>query len=426
MNRKRHRKPLGYRKKLFSLICLAFLALFIIIFFIFPTFTFILFSAEPLSESENFKAVIHESTTPIQTTTKAERPKRLDGVIDPTLFEKFDFPYDGIRQLEVRCWVDKCENWKRFRDIIIIMSTSTRSDLRDLEKLMSSLGTHLEDHYLPLAIVHEDWDKSLQHKFQNLTMQPIYYVKVQFWVPNATVELLPQPYKVRHFTGHPGSSDGYHEHTHGLNKDNWNKRKDSYAFGYHHMCRFWTFPGLVLPFFQTFEYYMRLDTDSNCRRLDDNYFDLMRIKKWKYMFNLEKEDGGEVVDGLWNHATKFVEDNDWEDTWIYSKENRPHYPECDGKSRHGVGPTEVSTKNGLKTFPCEKDLFRTIPMFYTNFEVVDFKIFQSKRYRQWFEHVDALGGIYEFRWGDAPLRWLGLSMSVQRNETKKVTGCWHK
>lgn len=61
--------------------------------------------------------------------------------------------------------------------------------------------------------------------------------------------------------------------------------------------------------------------------------------------------------------------------------------------------------------PCEHELFTGLPTYYTNFEVVDTSFIKRRgAYRAWFEHLDADGGIFAHRWGDAPIRWLGVQM----------------
>ena len=61
------------------------------------------------------------------------------------------------------------------------------------------------------------------------------------------------------------------------------------------------------------------------------------------------------------------------------------------------------------------DLFRQVPIFYNNFELASFDIFKNKRYVEYFTYLDDIGGIYDYRWGDAPIRYLGLSMTTNRD-----------
>ncbi|KAK4057016.1 hypothetical protein OIO90_001916 [Microbotryomycetes sp. JL221] len=48
--------------------------------------------------------------------------------------------------------------------------------------------------------------------------------------------------------------------------------------------------------------------------------------------------------------------------------------------------------------------------FWTNFEIADLRFFRSAEYQEFFRHLDEAGGFYAERWGDAPVRALGLAL----------------
>ncbi|KAK4052484.1 hypothetical protein OIV83_002286 [Microbotryomycetes sp. JL201] len=48
--------------------------------------------------------------------------------------------------------------------------------------------------------------------------------------------------------------------------------------------------------------------------------------------------------------------------------------------------------------------------FWTNFEIADLRFFRSAEYQAFFEYLDQSGGFYTERWGDAPVRTLGLGL----------------
>jgi hypothetical protein len=59
------------------------------------------------------------------------------------------------------------------------------------------------------------------------------------------------------------------------------------------------------------------------------------------------------------------------------------------------------------------DLFnRTldIPNFWNNFEVVDLSFMQRKEVLDFIQAVDESKGIFLYRWGDAPLRYITLAL----------------
>jgi hypothetical protein len=50
--------------------------------------------------------------------------------------------------------------------------------------------------------------------------------------------------------------------------------------------------------------------------------------------------------------------------------------------------------------------------YYTNFEIGYLPFFRSEPYQSYFRHLDSEGGFYYYRWGDAPIRLLGVCVCV--------------
>jgi hypothetical protein len=51
--------------------------------------------------------------------------------------------------------------------------------------------------------------------------------------------------------------------------------------------------------------------------------------------------------------------------------------------------------------------------YYTNFEIVHMPFFRGQQYQAYFRDLDSTEGFYAHRWGDAPIRLLGLAMYAQ-------------
>ena len=49
-------------------------------------------------------------------------------------------------------------------------------------------------------------------------------------------------------------------------------------------------------------------------------------------------------------------------------------------------------------------------IYYTNFEISKLSFWRSHEYMNFFDYLDGLGGIYKYRWGDAPIHTLALSI----------------
>ncbi|RCK62723.1 putative mannosyltransferase KTR5 [Candida viswanathii] len=54
--------------------------------------------------------------------------------------------------------------------------------------------------------------------------------------------------------------------------------------------------------------------------------------------------------------------------------------------------------------------------FWTNFEIARTDLFNSKEYQDFFNYLDATGGFYKERWGDAPVHSLAVAMLLDMNE----------
>lgn len=54
--------------------------------------------------------------------------------------------------------------------------------------------------------------------------------------------------------------------------------------------------------------------------------------------------------------------------------------------------------------------------FWTNFEIARTDLFTSEEYQNFFNYLDATGGFYKERWGDAPVHSLAVAMLLDMNE----------
>lgn len=65
------------------------------------------------------------------------------------------------------------------------------------------------------------------------------------------------------------------------------------------------------------------------------------------------------------------------------------------------------------------DIFRKpreIPNFWNNFELLDLSLMRRKDVRLFIDAIDRSMGIFLYRWGDAPLRYITLALFVKENE----------
>ena len=154
------------------------------------------------------------------------------------------------------------------------------------------------------------------------------------------------------------------------------------GFGYRHMCRFHAKIVYQLPVLWGFDYYMRLDDDSFfLSNVTYDWFKYMRDNDYLYGYKRIQQDLPIVIRGLWKAAKDYI------------------------------------IKKEIKTQFFQK--FNHRSMFYNNFEISAASIWQNSNYSEYIDYIDRLGGIYYYRWGDAPIKTTAVTMFVPRQRTHK-------
>lgn len=149
--------------------------------------------------------------------------------------------------------------------------------------------------------------------------------------------------------------------------------------GYRHMCHFFANDIFLREELRTYRYYMRLDVDSFI--LSDvkfNVFEKMAQNGIKYTYRMEMREKRSVSSGLMETVQSFFNENP-------------------GLSR--AAPD-----------------IRHVCLYYTNFEICDLAYFRGTPWQRFFAAIDAAGGIWRHRWGDAPIRWMGLKYLLPEDE----------
>ena len=156
-----------------------------------------------------------------------------------------------------------------------------------------------------------------------------------------------------------------------------------FSLGYRGMCRLFSGELYKLDIIQEYDYYMRLDTDSFVERMNYDVFKYVKENdcKYGYIEPAVQIDNPKVVLGLWDCV------GDWAD-----------------KNDHLIHPNKI--QNGM--------------MYYTNFEIGSIDWFTNSKYNSFYEHIDASGGIFNGRWGDAPIRFLGVNMLMDRQHIQNI------
>ena len=140
--------------------------------------------------------------------------------------------------------------------------------------------------------------------------------------------------------------------------------------GYRHMCHFFSNDIFLRSELQGYDYYMRMDDDSFILSpLRYNVFEYMRQREMKYAYRVILKDRPHVCVGLGDLVKEYFASRG---TRLVCKQPPPYMT------------------------------------FYTNFEICDLAWFRGLAWQDYFAAVDKAGGIWRYRWGDAPIRYYGL------------------
>ena len=157
---------------------------------------------------------------------------------------------------------------------------------------------------------------------------------------------------------------------------------------YRSMCRFYAVD--FFNYLSDYDYYMRLDVDSYLpSSIDFDIFKYLNDKKLKYGYVAEIIEHPPVVKGLAKYIQKYKEKFNIKDKFVdYLLDDKKEY---------------------------------NYRMIYNNFEVGSLDVYKEPGIKKFLEMLDKSGYIYEYRWGDAPIRTFMLSLFVDRNKIHRFT-----
>ncbi len=242
------------------------------------------------------------------------------------------------------------------RGVIYILTQSER--MKKLKIFMNSLHKHFTSKYhYPLIIFHEN--DMLDKRTDILKSGPWNSSLVFFQTVN--------------FSGLP---------KHVRLQDYISRRKrlcNRFALGYRHMCYFHAKIIYELPILDNLEYAWRLDDDSVLMNpIKYDIFQYMKDNNFLYGYKKKNDDHPECVYGLWETVKSYV---------LFK----------------GINAT----------------LFNDWPypqVFYNNFEISSLRLWMSKEYKDYIAHLDAVQGMFTYRWGDAPVHTLAVTLFVKEQQ----------
>ncbi|KAK9481260.1 nucleotide-diphospho-sugar transferase [Lipomyces japonicus] len=162
---------------------------------------------------------------------------------------------------------------------------------------------------------------------------------------------------------------------------------------YRHMCRF--FSGFLAkqPEIQKYEYYWRVEPNTQLYcDVDYDPFKKLRLENKVYGFVISMKEIADTIETLWPTVQNFT---------------REH-------------PDYVHANNSLD-FIVDDDLgvqagTYNLCHYWTNFEIAKLEIWNSIQYRDYFNYLDQTGKFFYERWGDAPVHSIAASLFLDRDQ----------
>jgi hypothetical protein len=247
---------------------------------------------------------------------------------------------------------------------IVYLVRSSEDDLIDFNKSLSLLEKNLipfTDNVDLVVFCEKSFEK---FKSRVETQLDIKYQLIEFNLPDYPKEILDN---IPEFFPHP---------THGNGPVAWGH--PGFSMGYRHMCRFFSGEMYKFDVIKNYDYYLRLDTDSFIHTpLNYDIFEWAKENECYYGFIAPavQQDNEKVVEGLWDFVNQ-------------------------------VYPNNIPDRL----------------MFYTNFELGKVSWFLTSEYMNFYNYIDKSGGIYSRRWGDAPIKFLGINLFMNKQNIIPVQG----
>ncbi|CAF0984586.1 unnamed protein product [Rotaria sp. Silwood1] len=245
----------------------------------------------------------------------------------------------------------------------VIVYLTTTNELNPLKTSLTQLSRLLSNNPRPVVIFHEgdfdadDIQKSLSNILGNHT--PLGFERIRF-------------------------------------SDNANRPRSVFPrwpLKYFHMCRFFTLMLPNHPLLTLFTYYWRLDAHSYIfgpKPIEDP-FEIMQKRHIQYAFIMANEDDDHYAVGLWSFFHEFLDNH------------------C-LKPSIALRQTQTGWFGGY-----------SLAIIFTNFAIANVSLFRDHSLiRAWLHAVDRNGGIYRYRWGDAPIHTLALTQFLSQNHIVRL------
>jgi len=250
---------------------------------------------------------------------------------------------------------------KTKKNCILYLVRSSQNDIDMLNKSLSLVRLNLLAAIkgpVDIIIFHEkSFDSSYQKKVHQPNECGVIFQEVNFILPDYDNKIKE---KILTICPHPSETS-----------------RPGFSMGYRYMCDFFSGSLYEQKLLKNYSYYIRLDTDSFIlSKIKYDLFEWMEDKKCEYGFILPAvgRDHPKVVEGLWNQTSKYILENN------------------------------IKTQKSINNIPDGQ-------FYYTNFEIGKVSSFsEGSKYYEFYKFLKSTGNIFIKRWGDAPIKYLGVNL----------------
>ena len=191
----------------------------------------------------------------------------------------------------------------------------------------------------------------------------------------------------------------FHDHPAHVDPERTAGNADSFTTGYRRMCRFWAYGVFQEPVMQTLDYYWRLDSDLDIQQdILHDPFQQAQTAGLQYVYGVMRNDAQFVLTGLWDL------------TMAYMRKRSLHPRSMLPLVADGLNYEQVSSMPLDEAIDAMTRAGYNALIYYNNFELSVPALWRSQAYLDYFAEVDNAGGIFFYRWGDAPIRTLAVHM----------------
>ena len=177
-----------------------------------------------------------------------------------------------------------------------------------------------------------------------------------------------------------------------------------FGMGYRHMCRFFSGPLFAHRALSQYDYVWRLDTDSFLLGTPVDPFIQLDTANASYAWIHAFRDEPVFVTGLWDTTARFL-------------------------LQEGINVSAVNAWLPVGEAATSTALWPQHRMcFATNFFVARRAFFLSAAYQRYLSALDAVGGFYKYRWGDACVHMLAVAALLPRSQVLQLrdVAYWHQ